>query len=136
MMTDFERIILVFATAFFSGGAVLAAPCAAQTTQPYPYISSIEDGQVLTLAPFEFTLSYDRPVRVSAISLTDQDGVVSRLDASYTQRFNRTLAVEMPILKPHRYRLSWTGIDQSGRSFSGAVRFELLGCVENNTTAR
>lgn len=117
-------------------GAGLLLPPLNAAAQAPNFSSSIEHGQVLSLSPFEFTVSYPAPIRINAIALTDQDGVVTTLDASPARSLSRTQAIELPVLKPHRYRLAWTAADASGRPIQGQVSFELRGCEENERTPK
>src|SRR6056297_1005755 len=87
--------------------------------------TSPADGAVLQSAPDIIAMSFDRPMRITMVRLTDADGDefdVSRSDgAAPLMEFEATPAE----LDPGAYTVEWRGLSDDGHPMKGSFAFEI-----------
>lgn len=115
-----RRLVAMVAAVSFAlatGGAA-TAHSRPETTVP-------ANGAVLTAAPSTISISFDKPMRVTLIELTDADGdafALVRTDGmAPVTRFEAT-----PVLLPAgSYTVEWRGLSVDGHAMSGRFTFEV-----------
>ena len=83
------------------------------------------DGSVLTTAPETIVMEFDMPMRVTMISLTDQDGSEHELTRTDAMEPVTEFQAHPPVLPPGTYRIDWRGMAEDGHAMQGSFRFEL-----------
>lgn len=114
------RLVAMVAAVSFAlatGGAA-TAHSRSETTVP-------ANGAVLAAAPSVISISFDKPMRVTLIELTDSDGdafALERTDGmAPVTRFEAT-----PVLLPAgSYTIEWRGLSVDGHAMSGRFTFEV-----------
>jgi len=112
-----SRITLgvVLAVTLLAAGEALAHAQSKSTTPA--------DGAVLADAPATIAMTFDSPIRVTAVSLTDADGrtipFASSDGAASTSRYEAT----PPRLDAGRYTVDWRGLSDDGHPMQGRFSF-------------
>ncbi|MCR9089711.1 MAG: copper resistance protein CopC [Rhodobacteraceae bacterium] len=83
------------------------------------------DESVLTTAPDTIGMEFDTPMRVTMISLTDQDGTLHELTRNDAMEPVTDFRAQPPRLPPGIYRIDWRGMAEDGHAMQGSFRFEL-----------
>ena len=103
---------------FALAGAAAAAHSRPETTIP-------ANGEVVTQAPALIAISFDKPMRVTRIELTNAGGdafALGRTDEmAPVTRFEAT----PPPLPAGRYTVKWRGLSADGHPMSGRFSFEV-----------
>lgn len=92
--------------------------------------SSIVEGQIFEYSPFAFEVGFSEPVQLVQAHLVDQDGQPTPVDLSAYRSRAANFVVELPVLLPHGYRLSWRVRSVNGVESRGSVGFVVKGCLE------
>ena len=105
-------------TLALSLGGEAAAHSRPETTAP-------ANGEVVAAAPEVITISFDKPMRITMIELTDAGGdaiALERTDAmAPVTRFEAT----PPPVPAGHYTVSWRGLSADGHPMSGRFSFEV-----------
>jgi methionine-rich copper-binding protein CopC len=92
--------------------------------------TSIAEGETFELSPFAFEVRFSEQVQLVNASLIDQEGRASPLDLSFYRQRAQSFVIELPVLLPHGYRLSWRVRGASGPDVQGSVGFVVKGCLD------
>ena len=108
-------------------GAVLALGMASQATLAHSSKEATHptDGAVLTTSPDKVGMTFDKPMRVTLISLTDQHG--TRYDLTRTDNMQPVKAFDAapPALPKGSYKVEWRGLAEDGHPMQGTFSFEV-----------
>ena len=109
---------LALALMLGSGGAVAHSMIAS---------SEPADGATVAQAPGRINVSFDSPLRIVSVTLTDGTGESYAVDPLAGRSAAETLAVEPPPLPDGRYELEWRGLSEDGHTLSDAIAFTVSG---------
>lgn len=108
--------ILALALTSTTGGA--GAHSIKEATQP-------ADGAVLDTSPATIGMLFDMPMRVTLISLTDQDGAAHDLARSDNMLPVSEFSAEPATLPAGQYKVDWRGLADDGHPMQGTFSFEI-----------
>lgn len=97
---------------------------------------SIAEGEVMELSPFAFEVRFSQQVNLVNARLTDQEGRDVPLDLSFYRNRADNFVIELPVLPPHGYRLSWRIRGATGPDQQGSVGFVVKGCDDPKAVMR
>lgn len=103
-----------------------APPAHAATAQTV----SIAEGEEFEFSPFALEMRFSERVQLVAMRLVDQEGRATPVDLSFYRQSAQDFVVELPVLVPHGYRLSWRVRDARGSERAGSVGFLVKGCID------
>jgi methionine-rich copper-binding protein CopC len=83
------------------------------------------DGAVLEMSPSEIAMRFDMPMRVTMISLTDQDGTEHDLSRTDNMQPVSEFSATPPALPLGQYTVNWRGLAADGHPMQGAFSFEI-----------
>lgn len=83
------------------------------------------DGAVLTAPPEQVGMTFDMPLRVTLITLTDQDGVAHDLVRSDDMKPLVEFSAVPPVLSEGKYLIEWRGLAEDGHPMQGSFAFEI-----------
>lgn len=83
------------------------------------------EGAVLTVAPAAIAMTFDMPMRVTMISLTDQAGEAYPLTRSDDMQAVTEFSAEPPSLPIGTYTVDWRGLAEDGHPMQGSFSFEV-----------
>jgi YD repeat-containing protein len=83
------------------------------------------DGAVLDASPEVIGITFDMPMRVTLISVTDQDGVQHALTRSDNMQPVSQFDAQAPLLPVGFYTIKWRGLAEDGHAMQGAFSFEI-----------
>lgn len=83
------------------------------------------DGAVLETSPPAISMRFDMPMRVTLISLTDQDGAAYDVLRSDNMQPVTEFSVEPPALPAGLYKVEWRGLATDGHPMQGTFSFEV-----------
>jgi methionine-rich copper-binding protein CopC len=83
------------------------------------------DGAVLETSPAAISMRFDMPMRVTLISLTDQDGVAHNVTRSDNMQPVSEFSAEPPVLPAGQYKVEWRGLAADGHPMQGTFSFEI-----------
>jgi methionine-rich copper-binding protein CopC len=83
------------------------------------------DGAVLEISPSAIALRFDMPMRVTLISLTDQDGTAHDLTRTDNMQPVSEFSATPPELPTGQYTVQWRGLAADGHPMQGAFSFEI-----------
>jgi methionine-rich copper-binding protein CopC len=110
-----------------------AAPSAGATVAVRE--ASIAEGETFEFSPFAFEVRFSESVQLVNARLIDQEGRDAPLDLSFYRQRAQSFVIELPVLLPHGYRLSWSVRGASGPDQQGSVGFVVKGCVDPRVVA-
>jgi methionine-rich copper-binding protein CopC len=111
------------AAALFTAALALgAAPINAHSTKEATHPA---DGAVLTAAPDRIAMTFDMPMRVTLITLTDQDGSGHALTRTDNMQPVTDFTAQPPALPAGQYTIEWRGLAGDGHAMQGAFGFEI-----------
>lgn len=108
----------ILAIALILGGQNADAHSKKEGTQP-------ADGAVLEMSPSEIAMRFDMPMRVTLISLTDQDGAAHDLTRTDNMQPVSEFSATPPVLPAGQYTVEWRGLAADGHPMQGAFSFEI-----------
>ena len=97
---------------------VAAAHSRAQVTTP-------AHGEVLAEAPAVISISFDRPMRITLIELTDAGGDAFALERTDAMAPVTRFEAAPPALAAGTYTVEWRGLAEDGHAMSGRFSFEV-----------
>lgn len=83
------------------------------------------DGAVLAISPDMIGMTFDMPMRVTLVSLTDQDGTDYDLIRTDNMQPVKAFDATPPTLPKGTYRVDWRGLAEDGHPMQGAFSFEV-----------
>lgn len=83
------------------------------------------DGAVLTASPEMIGMTFDMPMRVTLISLKDQDGTEHALTRQDNMEPVSVFDAVPPTLPIGSYRVEWRGLAEDGHPMQGTFSFEV-----------
>ncbi|WP_282063621.1 copper resistance CopC family protein [Roseobacter litoralis] len=83
------------------------------------------DGAVLETSPPTISMRFDMPMRVTLISLTDQDGAAHDVTRSDNMQPVSEFSAEPQALPAGQYKVEWRGLAADGHPMQGAFSFEI-----------
>ena len=121
-MVDYvmQRLAATLATVALAlslaGGA--AAHSRPETTAP-------ANDEVVAAAPEVIVISFDKPMRVTLIELTNADGDAFALERTDEMAPVTRFEATPPPLPAGRYSVRWRGLSEDGHAMSGRFSFEV-----------
>lgn len=91
---------------------------------------SIAEGEEFEFSPFAFEVRFSERVQLVGMRLVDQEGKATPVDLSFYRQRAQDFVIELPVLVPHGYRLSWRVRDANGSERAGSVGFLVKGCID------
>ena len=113
---------LAAATAAISFALAAAGPAAAHSR---PETTAPADGEVVGAAPAVIAISFDKPMRVTTIELTNADGEAFALERTDGMAPVTRFEATPPVLPDGSYTVEWRGLSQDGHAMSGRFSFEV-----------
>lgn len=83
------------------------------------------DGAVLEAPPSAIAMRFDMPMRLTLISLTDQDGTAHDLTRTDNMQPVSEFSATPPVLPAGQYTVEWRGLAADGHPMQGAFSFEI-----------
>jgi methionine-rich copper-binding protein CopC len=83
------------------------------------------DGAVLAASPEVIGMTFNTPMRVTLLSLTDQDGTKHTLTRTDNMQPGSQFIAEPPALPAGEYKIDWRGLSADGHPMQGAFSFEI-----------
>jgi len=99
-------------------GGAATAHSRAETTVP-------ANGEVVAAAPAMITISFDKPMRVTLIELTNADGDAFALERTDEMKPVTHFEAAPPDLPAGSYTVNWRGLSEDGHAMSGRFTFEV-----------
>ena len=97
----------------------------AATAHSRPETTAPADGEVVAAAPAVIAISFDKPMRVTTIELTDADGEAFALERTDEMAPVTRFEATPPPLPAGRYTVTWRGLSEDGHAMSGRFSFEV-----------
>lgn len=107
---------VLFAISFSVGQA--AAHSKKEMTQP-------ANGAVLEVSPEAIEMKFNMPLRVTLITLTDQDSVTHEVIRTDNMQPILEFIAAVPILPAGLYSVAWRGLADDGHPMQGEFSFEV-----------
>ncbi|MGJ8605944.1 MAG: copper resistance CopC family protein [Marivita sp.] len=108
--------IIALSLAFLTGSA--DAHSKKEATEP-------ADGAVLETSPPTIAMRFDMPMRVTLISLTDQDGAAHDVTRTDNIQPVSEFSAAPPALPVGQYKVEWRGLADDGHPMQGTFSFEI-----------
>jgi len=108
----------LFALALAVGAGQLDAHSKKEATVP-------ADGSVIAASPEAISMTFDMPLRVTLITLTDQTGAEHTLTRSDNMQPVSNFSAQTPELPAGRYNVAWRGLAVDGHPMQGEFGFEI-----------
>lgn len=83
------------------------------------------NGAVLSEAPAEVELEFAKPIRVTRIQLTVDQGAPVDLDLGEQASFATRIRIPFPDNGSGSYRIEWRGLADDGHTMRGELEFEV-----------
>ncbi len=83
------------------------------------------NGAVLDVSPETVTMTFDMPLRVTLITLTDQDSVAHELIRTDNMQPVSDFSAAVPELAAGLYKVAWRGLAEDGHPMQGEFSFEV-----------
>ncbi|MDU9006431.1 copper resistance CopC family protein [Sedimentitalea todarodis] len=83
------------------------------------------NGIVLETSPPIISMRFDMPMRVTLISVTDQDGTAHDLTRTDNMQPVSEFSATPPVLPTGQYTVEWRGLAADGHPMQGAFSFEI-----------
>ena len=80
---------------------------------------------MVTAAPAVIAVSFDKPMRVTFIKLTNADGDAFALERTDEMAPVTRFEATPPALTAGRYTVKWRGLSEDGHAMSGRFSFEV-----------
>lgn len=110
-----------FLAAFFAIALVSQAAVAHSTKEG----TTPPDGGVLSTSPETIGMTFNMPMRVTMISLTDQDGAEHGLTRQDNMQPVTVFDAKPPVLAGGKYKVQWRGLAEDGHPMQGTFSFEV-----------
>lgn len=83
------------------------------------------NGAVLEASPEAIAMTFDMPLRVTLITLTDQDSVTHEVIRTDNMQPLSEFSAAVPKLPAGLYSVAWRGLASDGHPMQGAFSFEV-----------
>ncbi|WP_298861706.1 copper resistance CopC family protein [uncultured Sulfitobacter sp.] len=83
------------------------------------------NGAVLEASPETIAMTFDMPLRVTLIMLTDQDNVTHEVIRTDNMQPISEFSAAVPKLPAGHYSVAWRGLADDGHPMQGAFSFEV-----------
>ena len=115
-----QRLAAIAAIGAFalSLGGTATAHSRPETTDP-------ADGAVVAAAPAVIAISFDKPMRITLIELTDAGGHAFALERTDTMAPVTRFEATPPDLPAGTYTVKWRGLSEDGHPMKGRFSFEV-----------
>jgi copper resistance protein C len=125
MKQDKDSVMINFSNMFL--GVFLALGLTSQAALAHSSNEGTRpsDGAVLTQSPESVGMTFDMPMRVTLISLTDQDGTDHMLMRQDNMQPVKVFDATPPKLPIGSYKVEWRGLAEDGHPMQGAFSFEV-----------
>ncbi len=87
--------------------------------------TSPSDGAVLDSSPQIIGMSFDKPMRLTLVTLTDQTGQDYKLARQDNMQSVTRFEASPPALPPGHYTVQWRGLAEDGHPMQGTFSFEV-----------
>lgn len=87
--------------------------------------SAPADGSVLSAPPAAIEMTFDMPMRITLITLSDEDGTALELTRSDAMQPVTAFSATPPDLGSGRYTVEWRGLSSDGHPMQGGFSFEI-----------
>jgi methionine-rich copper-binding protein CopC len=104
---------------------LLAFPTGSADAHAKKQATAPADGSVLQASPDAIAMNFDMPMRVTLISLTDQDGREHDLARSDDMQPVSAFSAAPPALPAGQYKVEWRGLAADGHPMQGTFHFEI-----------
>lgn len=111
-----QAAMLVLTLALSAGNAI--AHSKGEATQP-------ADGAVLEASPEVIGMTFDMPMRVTLLSLTDQDAAEHELTRTDNMQPVSEFVAAPAVLPAGQYKVEWRGLAGDGHPMQGTFSFEI-----------
>ena len=115
-----QRIATIAAAAALA--LSLAGPATAHSR---PETTAPANGAVVATAPEVISISFDKPMRVTFIELTNADGDAFTLERTDGMAPVTRFEATPPALPAGSYTVEWRGLSEDGHAMSGRFSFEV-----------
>ena len=78
---------------------------------------------VLTKAPAELVLKFDKPMRITKLALTDQAGTDYEVQRSDQMKHVLKLVAQLDPVPNGEYQVEWRGLSEDGHPMKGTFSF-------------
>ena len=111
-------VIQLFVLSFlvFFGGGLVWAHSKQETTVP-------ANNAVLTEAPAELVLKFDKPMRITKLALTDQAGTDYEVQRTDQMKHVLKLVAQLDTVPNGEYQVDWRGLSEDGHPMKGTFSF-------------
>ncbi len=111
-------IIQLFVSSFFVffGSGLGWAHSKQETTVP-------ANNAVLTEAPAELVLKFDKPMRITKLALTDQAGTDYEVQRTDQMKHVLKLVAQLDPVPNGEYQVEWRGLSEDGHPMKGTFSF-------------
>ena len=110
--------VVAVGLSFAFAGAGAAAHSRPETTTP-------ANGEVVAQAPALITISFDKPMRITRIELTNAGGDAFALERTDEMAPVTRFEATPPPLPAGRYTVKWRGLSADGHPMGGRFSFEV-----------
>ena len=110
------------AAAVVAFALALGGPAAAHSR---PETTAPADGEVVAAAPEAISISFDKPMRVTFIELTNADGDAFALERTDEMAPVTRFEAIPPPLPAGRFTVEWRGLSEDGHAMRGRFSFEV-----------
>lgn len=119
-MRPIHTLILLLAVALTLASGSAVAHSMIDSSEP-------ADGATVPEASNRLSVSFDAPLRIVSVTLTDEAGQSYAVSPLAGRSAAETLTVEPPSLPAGRYELEWRGLSEDGHTLSDAIAFTVSG---------
>ena len=119
-----QRRAAIVATATFAFAFVLSLAGGA-AAHSRPETTAPANGEVVAAAPAVIAVSFDKPMRVTFIELTNAGGDTFALERTDEMAPVTRFEATPPPLPAGRYTVKWRGLSEDGHAMSGRFSFEV-----------
>ena len=95
------------------------------TAHSRPETTAPANGEVVAAAPKFIAISFDKPMRVTFIELTNADGDAFALERTDEMAPVTRFEATPPPLPAGRFTFEWRGLSEDGHAMSGRFSFEV-----------
>ncbi|MEM7743992.1 MAG: copper resistance CopC family protein [Pseudomonadota bacterium] len=118
MSVNSRQVVGAFLTVALSWGSSAAAHSTKEKTEP-------ADGAVITTAPTTIGMTFDSPMRVTMITLTDAEGGEYPVDRTDGMVPVMSFTADVPPLQRGTYTVEWRGLADDGHAMDGSFSFKI-----------
>ena len=111
--------------AAIAAASLTIATSGAATAHSRTEATSPANGEVVAAAPAVITISFDEPMRITLIDLTDVDGDAFELERTDGMAPVTRFEATPPPLPAGSYTVEWRGLSEDGHAMSGRFSFEV-----------